>query len=94
MSLTAAQFRRYRQILITRTRPSTSPDHCACGTTITCPMLRDEIWALIARGDRFLCLPCAESRLCRELQVDDLGACHDKLADKRAKRRAGDGVGT
>jgi len=85
--VTADQFSRYRTFLHARTRPSSQPERCVCGATITCPMLRDEIWAAIGNGDRFLCLPCAEARLGREIQIDDLGACYGRLDAKRREMK-------
>lgn len=61
-----------------RTRPSTACDRCSCGSTVTCPMLLDEIWGVISNGDRFLCWPCAEKRLGREIKIEDLGVCYEK----------------
>src|SRR5262249_34021493 len=35
------------------------------------PMLRDEVWATVAKSELFLCLPCTERRLGRPLTPED-----------------------
>lgn len=85
--MTETQFTRYRETMQSRTRPSYGYEGCACGATPTCPMLRDEIWPTISRGDRFLCWACAEERLGREITIDDLGTCYEDLAVKRLAKK-------
>ena len=47
-----------------------------CGTDHhTCPPLRDEVWAQTGLGEGFLCWPCVESRIGRQLSFVDLSCC-------------------
>jgi hypothetical protein len=41
------------------------------------PMLLPQLWREVVRqGERLLCISCIESRLGRELRLDDLTRCH------------------
>lgn len=46
-----------------------------CGRPPTCPQLKDDVWALIAKHDELLCLEDAEKKLGRHIQPDDLAPC-------------------
>lgn len=86
--MTEAQFARFRAVMHRKTLEEASLEHarCPCRAIATCPMLRDEIWKKIAYGERFLCWPCAEGRLGREIRLDDLGTCFQRLVARKDSR--------
>ena len=86
--LTNSQFASFRQTMIAMSPTSISPWRCACGNGATCPMLLDDLWAIAARGDRFLCWPCVEERLGRKLVKEDLQP--RRLTDNGSDRRLHD----
>lgn len=48
-------------------------DQCTCKPD--CPMLKDEVWLIIAGPRDLLCIYCTERLLGRRLTVDDLLEC-------------------
>jgi hypothetical protein len=87
--LSDSQFARFRQEMIAKAPARANDWHCVCGNASTCPMLIDDLWAAIARGDRFLCWPCVEMRLGRELVKEDLRPRRSDIEDAIKKRKHG-----
>jgi hypothetical protein len=92
--MTDEQFAHFRQEMLDRTSKTARQDRCACGHAPTCPMLRDDIWERVSRGTRFLCWPCVEIRLQRQLTKEDMRPRRtDPPSDKRVHGLSAIGAG-